>query len=392
MNEKLEQIEKEHKKRLKKIFCLRNRLLIWAALCGILLAFCIVPGGLQLFRNSIYSLLPTSPKTLELPADPYENGKMHGEKCKFAINLLCDVYLKRIVCRNSKDILMERSAAAEKLFGSIDPRWTEEIRGLSDGCGVNETELMLANSFLDIGLARIGCRQVVLDAKGIDPNQRQRLMHAHNLDWDNLGGVGNFLVTIFRKESGNGRFATVRMGFPGLIGALTIINEKGISLGFDQVGSAREESKMPIFIAMRNIAETCATFEDADKILINMPPGMPFCIVMADAKTGQAAVYERLRSAQIQRRKIVKGILTADNAPWVDRDMSLCSVDNVARELCKTTCDLDLMKSILRDKRVLLGCNIYSVIFDYNNNAFYLASGKIPAANGEYVKHILFEK
>ena len=48
------------------------------------------------------------------------------------------------------------------------------------------------------------------------------------------------------------------------------------------------------------------------------------------------------------------------------------------------------MKKILRNKQVLLGCNIYSVIFDYKNNAFYLASGKIPAANGKYRKFTLF--
>lgn len=392
MDEKLEQIKQKHKSRLKKIFSLRNRLMMWAGICGILLAFCIVPGGIPLLRNTIYSFLPISPKTLILPADPYKNGKIHGQKRKFSINLLCDMYLKRIVCWNRDDILKERSALAEKLFAAIDPRWTEEIRGLSDGCEVSKSELMLANSFLDIGQAHVGCRQVVLDAKGIDPKQPQRVMHAHNLDWDNLGGVGNFLVTIFRKEAGDGRFATVRMGFPGLIGALTIINEKGISLGFDQVGSAREESKMPIFIQMRNIAETCSNFAEADQILLNMPQGMPFCIVLVDAKTGQAAVYERLRSQEINKREIVKGVLTADNSTWFGRDMSGCSVDQVAREKSRTDCNPETMQSILRDNRVLLGCNIYSVIFDFSNNDFYLAAGKVPAANGKYVKYKLFEK
>jgi acyl-CoA:6-aminopenicillanic acid acyl transferase len=413
-------MEKEHtnnpankKSRLKHLFSTRNRTMVLAGICGILLAFCIVPGGIQLFRNTIYSILPTGPTTLNLPSAPYENGKKHGEECKFSINLLCDIYLKRIVCHNSDKRLKDGSAVAEKLFASINQRWTEEINGLSEGCGVEKGELMLANSFLDIGLARIGCRQIVLNAKGIDKKQPQRLMHAHNLDWDNLGGVGNFLVTIFRTKGSSKRFATVRMGFPGMLGALTIINGKGISLGFDQLGSARGETKMPIFIQMRNIAETCSTFEKANKMLMDMPEGMPFCIVMADAKTGQAAVYERLLKnhgqaptltsgteskvlipipTPIFRRNIKNGVLTADNASWCGNDMSLCTVDNVAREYCSKTCNLKLMKSILRDNRVLLGCNIYSVIFDYNKNTFYLASGKIPAAKGKYREFTLFEK
>lgn len=387
-----EQKPEKPKTRLQRIFCSRNRQIVLFLLLGTLLGFIIVPGGKTVLRNFLYSFLPTDPTFIELPADPYENGKTHGKECKFSIKLLCKIYLKKQVCRNDEKILEKQSGEAEDLFATIDQRWTEEIKGLSEGCKVDKGQLMLANSFLDIGLAKIGCRQVVLDSKGIDPASSQRLLHAHNLDWDNLGGVGNYLVTVFRKAGDEERFATVRMGFPGLIGALTIINEKGISLGFDQVGSATEECKMPIFIAMRDIAETCATFEDAEKRLLGMPQGMPFCILMADAKTGQAAVFERSRSQDVQMRKIRKGILTADNGTWCDRDMSFCTVDRVAREYATKSGDLDVMKKILRDKQVLLGCNIYSVIFDYQNNTFYLAAGKIPAAYGSYVKYELFKK
>lgn len=384
--------ESRAKKHLKRIFRRQNRILFLSGILGILLAFIFIPGGLTLLRNFIYSFLPTNPSNLVLPADPYKNGKKHGETCEFSINLLCDWYLKKIICHNRDDILKKQSEKAGELFAMIPKRWTEEIKGLSDGCGVDKEELMLANSFLDIGLYRIGCRQVTLDAQGIDPEQPQRLLHAHNLDWDNLGGVGNFLVTIFRKKRGNERFATVRMGFPGLIGALTIINEKGISLGFDQIGSAREESKMPVFIAMRDIAETCANFADARKRIIEMPQGMPFCIMMADAKTGEAAVFERSRGQTVNMRKIKHGVLTSDNSTWCGRDMSSCKVDRIARKFAEKTCNPEIMKKILRDEEVLLGCNIYSVIFDYHNNAFYLAAGKVPAANGEYIKYTLFEK
>ena len=392
MIKETKQKDEKPKSRIRRIFCRRNRLLVLFGLCGILLAFCIVPGGIPLLRNTIYSFLPTDPTILNLPADPYENGKLHGKTCKFSINLLCDIYLKKVVCRSSETILKKQSAKAEALFAIIDPRWTEEIKGLSEGCKKSKGELMLANSFLDIGLASMGCRQVVLDAKGIDHNQTQRLIHAHNLDWDNLGGVGNFMVTIFRTAGSKDRFATVRMGFPSMIGALTIINEKGISLGFDQVGSARKTSKMPVFIAMRDIAETCSSFEEAEKVILSMPQGMPFCIMMADAKTGQAAVFERQRDPKVNKRNIRNGVLASDNATWYGKDMDSCTVDRVARKYAEKSGDLKIMKSILRDNQVLLGCNIYSVIFDYSNNAFYLAAGKIPAANGEYVKYTLFEE
>ena len=369
----------------------RIRIVILSSLLLILLLICFTPGGPEFTRNLLYSLLDTSPTELKLPANSYESGRLHGEKRSFAITLLCDIYLKRIVCMNSSVILNKQKEKAEKLFSVIDKRWTDEARGIADGSGVDRGVIMLANSFLDIGGNAMGCREVVL-VSGNENGEDKRLLHAHNLDWNNLGGVGNFLVTIFRTDGGDGRYDTVRIGFPGLIGALTIINEKGISLGFNQLGHAQGESRMPVFIEMRNIAETCANFADAEKMVMDMPEGMPFCIVLSDAKLCRAAVFERLADGIVRKREIEDNIITADNCAWCGYNTSDAPVRREVLRIRKSgKSGVDLVKAVLRDSHVLLDCNIYSVIFDYKNNTFYLASGKIPAAKGEYRKFILFK-
>ena len=379
-----------HRKRLSRIFSTRHRTFALLVILFVLIVINFIPGGRIYFRNAVYSLLPSSPSELKLPSAPFENGKAHGASRSFSIRLLCRIYLKRIICRNSDEMLAQGSEKSAAIFGRIDRRWTDEAKGISEGSGVDLGTIMLANSFLDMGLWRIGCRQVVLDGAGIVPGSERRLMHAHNLDWDNLGGVGNFLVTIFRTSGGDGRLATVRIGFPGLIGALSIINEKGISMGFNQLGFAKSETQMPVFIAIREIAETCSCFDEAEQRILNMPPGMPFCIVLSDAQTGNAAVYERL-NIEVKKRSIIKGVLTADNSPWAGTDLSLSSVDAAARAIAsEAPCDHEMMQNILRDNRVLLACNIYSVIFDYSNNRFYLAAGKIPAASGKFQQYSLF--
>ena len=48
--------------------------------------------------------------------------------------------------------------------------------------------------------------------------------------------------------------------------------------------------------------------------------------------------------------------------------------------------------NVLRDPAVMMECNIYSIIFDYKDNCFYLSSGTVPAATDKYRKFILFEK
>jgi hypothetical protein len=149
---------------------------------------------------------------------------------------------------------------------------------------------------------------------------------------------------------------------------------------------------MPVFIRMREITETCATFANAREAVLEMPEGMPFFIVLADAKTGDASVFER-KAEKVTERPITAGVVAADNTSWHGSPESSCPAEAVARRISKNDkSQLSAMKSTLRDSKVLMGCNIYSVIFDFSNNAFYLASGEIPAATGKYRKFTLFEK
>jgi len=369
----------------KRIFCRRNRLIILISIVVLLLGIQLIPGGKATARFVIFKILPgASASTVSLHGTPAEMGTQHGKARSWSIALLMKIYVYRIICRGDEEKYRVRTATAEKLFKKIDPRWTTEISAAAKAAGVKSEAMMLGNTFLDLGLYLAGCRQLIV-------NTDKGLLHAHNLDWDNLAGVGNFLVTIFRTSAAPGRFATVYLGFPGMVGALDIINEHGIALSFNQIGVAKGKCDMPVFIKMRDIAERCDSFESAKKELLNMPPGMPFCIGLSDAKNGKSAVFERDRDNVVKQRSGHDSILTADNNLWCGEKMSgRCAVDDVARKI--KPADIEGMKKVLRDDKVLMECNIYSVIFDYRNNKFYLAAGNIPAAEDTYKEYELFSK
>ena len=375
-----------------------SRIAILLSIFSALLLLNLFPGCRSLFRNAIYSCLPTAPKTIELSGSPREMGVIHGKERSWAVGALCDIYIKGILCGGDESILKKREKAAVAVFDSIAPRWGEEIAGIAEGAGVDVDTLKFGNVFLDLGSCRAGCREVVAFGKASDGSTR--LLHAHNLDWDNLGGIGNFIVTIFRAEASEGRFATVRMGFPGMVGALTIINEKGVSLGFNQLGLSNGDMEgAPVFVALRDIAETCADFDAAEKRILSLPKGMPFCIVLADAVNAKAAVYERWTNGTlVSKRSAVDGVVAADNSPWCGSGMAGCPVDAVARSAgifsggVSGDVPVERLKGVLRDPRVLLECDIYSVIFDYARNRMYLAAGRVPAARGEYFEYDLFDK
>ena len=357
-----------------------------AILSGILAALAItvaIPGGSEKFRDAAASIIPSpSPNIIDLPANPSEMGKAHGRSFPIAVRLLESMYIKRIICGGNDKNFSEYTEKAAGLFAKIDSRWTSEIRGLAQAAGADEKSLMLGNCFLDMGITGTACRQLVIS------NEKLHL-HAHNLDWDNLGGFANYLVTAFRTSGGEGRLATVYFGFPGMIGALDVINEKGISLSFNQVANSKGTDTLPIFMKMREIAEKCPDFERAKKEIVSMAPGMPFCIGLSDAESGKASVFERDIDMRIKERPMTKGILSADNNLWANRSMKgSCRIDDAAR--MEKPNSIKGVEKILRREDVMMECNIYSLILDYRNNSFYLASGKVPAALHEYRKYTLF--
>ena len=370
---------------INRIFGSKRRMIIYLTIILILTAICAIPNGRETFQRGAMSLLPTpSPAIINLAGTPEEMGRIHGNAFKYSLKALEKIYIKLIICGNSSDRLNDYCAKAKEIFARINPRWTQEIKAVAAASGTDPEALMLGNTFLDIGISSAGCRMLIVFDETM-------LLHAHNLDWDNLGGIGNYLITIFRTEGGKDRFSTVHIGFPGMIGALDIINEKGIALSFNQVGFARDKCEMPVFIKMREIAEKCATFEEARKAIMTMPQGMPFCIGLSDARTGQAAIFERDGKTDIKRRNANDGILTADNSLWYGVKMQArCILDDTARKVDPDK--VEDLKTILRHKSVMLSCNIYSVIFDYKHNKLYLASGKIPAAEGRYREFELFDR
>lgn len=360
-----------------------TRLFILSGILAALVITMTIPGGSEKFRDAVAFIIPSpSPNIIELPANPSEMGKAHGKSFPIAVKLLESMYIKRIICGGNDKNFSEYTGKAAGLFAKIDPRWTSEISSLAQAAGADEKSLMLGNCFLDMGITGTACRQLIVS------NEKLHL-HAHNLDWDNLGGFANYLVTAFRTSRGDGKFATVYFGFPGMIGALDIINEKGVSLSFNQVANSKGTDTLPVFMKMREIAEKCPDFESAKKEIVSMTPGMPFCIGLSDAASGNASVFERDIDMRIKERLMTKGILSADNNLWANRNMKgSCRIDDAARS--KNPHSVNGVKEILRREDVMMECNIYSLILDFRNNAFYLASGKVPAALHEYRKYKLF--
>ncbi len=187
-----------------------TRRLTYAVRLFILLAAGVVAG-----------LIWYKPSAIEvaLAGDSRELGASYGRKLRTPIRLLTRFYLDRIVCRGDPNLIEGSRAAALRSLPNWPDRYREELIATAAAARLPVSALAFGNTLLDLGMARAGCRSVVL-------SQTNTVFHAHNLDWDNLGGLARWVTGIVRRRPTDGRLATVSVGFPGMIGALDIINEK----------------------------------------------------------------------------------------------------------------------------------------------------------------------
>lgn len=298
----------------------------------------------------------------------------------FRIKLLAGLYLHRIVCQNDRSLIQTRQKKALEATRYWPTNYQEELISLANATGVSSADLAYANSLLDIGNVQAGCRSAVITSTNLH-------LHAHNLDWDSLGGLGRWTTCIVRRKPSDGKFRTVSVGFPGLIGCLDVINEKGLALSFNQLGTGRGCSNEPVWIMIRRIAETCASLEGARKELLKAPPGMPFIITVSDAANRTGTVFERSR-VSISERPVTNGWVAACNTPQDSKSGGTRLDQIVSGSRISSVSDL---KKVMAHPDVLMGCNIYSIVFDFPHNQLYIASGQVPAAAEPFRKFKLFE-
>jgi hypothetical protein len=119
-------------------------------------------------------------------------------------------------------------------------------------------------------------------------------LFGRNVDLPPFGPLPFYtLVAVYRPE-GKRAFASVT--YPGQVGVLTGINDKGLALADLTVNDASDGSPrldptgIPYALAMRRVLEECATVDEAEKLLRSLKRTVRQNIAICDANRG--AVFE----------------------------------------------------------------------------------------------------
>ena len=171
------------------------------------------------------------------------------------------------------------------MFKQFPAAYAKELEAIVKGSGGERDLVIAGNTFFDIKKV-VACSAVLVDktrAKNGSP------ILARNLDYPSLGYIHEYsLVTIYRPK---GKFAFATVGFPGLVGVLSGMNEHGLALGVLEVfdvksGKTHYNAKgIPYGLNLRTLLEECKTIDEAKKKLEKLARTTTINVAIADKKS-----------------------------------------------------------------------------------------------------------
>jgi isopenicillin-N N-acyltransferase-like protein len=222
---------------------------------------------------------------VELRGSASQLGQQHGQQMSAAIHQLFEKYLLVYVGSGAKRFI---ALSAANLFeDQLRPEHRDEVHALASQINIDERETMLGQCFLDLAQMS-ACSTITLPASA-SPDHVARF--GRNLDFWSLN-VADKYTTLFIVHPDDGRYAFAAVGWPGMIGVLSGMNEHGLCVANMEVPrSPRLPTAMPYTLLYRTVLERCRTTQEAVGLLEKTPRETANNLMLMDA-AGTRAVVE----------------------------------------------------------------------------------------------------
>ncbi|MFO1021763.1 MAG: C45 family peptidase [Planctomycetales bacterium] len=155
---------------------------------------------------------------------PYEMGRRLGELVKEDANKFINIFMKSVQTAEPQRFSDANLSAAWKTISKYtDPRFQEELKGLSEGAGIPLDLLQRAHMVPAIG--DFSCSSI---AAWGTATKNGHLYQTRNLDWDMHVSAQNYpCIVVYIPDQG---IPHVNITFAGSIGSNTGMNAQGIVL------------------------------------------------------------------------------------------------------------------------------------------------------------------
>jgi hypothetical protein len=241
---------------------------------------------------------------------PEEIGSAIGTLTKPAADGLFG-YFDDLLKRAHLDILWPGLVkTSEGMLARFPPSHRAELEAGIKASGMPRDKVIVANCLWDI--KKLGCSTLFVAA---DRSTTGQPLLGRNLDFPTLGVLQRYgLVIVFRPA---GKRAVASIGFPGLVGVLSGMNDAGLTVATLDVRSTGDGappfdlSGTPLILTFRRILEECTTVAEAETLLKSVKRTTLMNLAVCDA-AGTGVVFE-LTPKSVGVRKPEDGLCTCTN-------------------------------------------------------------------------------
>jgi hypothetical protein len=186
------------------------------------------------------------------------------------------------------------------MFGHFPTPSRQELEAFVKSSRFEREKVVVANTMFDIKKL-FGCSALLVDGSR---SQTAGPLLGRNLDYPSLGYAQEYtLVTVYHPVD---KHAFASIGFPGLVGCLSGMNDAGLALGVLESYAVKEPLKrfnasgIPYALCYRRLLEECTTIEEAEKLLKSLPRTTITNLAICDKQGG--AIFEVTPERVVVRR------------------------------------------------------------------------------------------
>jgi isopenicillin-N N-acyltransferase-like protein len=199
--------------------------------------------------------------------------------------------------------------AGKTLVMQAPERHQQELAAIAKHSDLSSDKLAVGNTLLE--LRRLGCSAIVVEpARSATGGP----IFGRNFDFLTLGELDQYsMVIVYRPE---GKHAFESVGFPGMVGAISGMNDAGLAVGTLDVEQSADGSRkfnptgVPLAFVFRRILEECTTVDEAEALLKSIKPTTWMNLTVCDRDGG--ATFE-ITPDHIGRRDDEDGLVRCTN-------------------------------------------------------------------------------
>ena len=328
----------------------------------------------------------TSPATQPLSLSPVpilqlrgtgaEMGEQQGRALRDAIRQLHQQYLGNLLRTDGQRFAALAGAAIFE--AELTPEYRAEVHALALSTDLDERQVMLAQCFLDL-TAMTACSTVALPASAA-PDGIPRM--GRNLDFPSFDVADKASIILIYHPTG--KFAFASIAWPGMIGVLSGMNQRGLCLANMEVNrNPRWPSALPYSLLYRSILEQCSTVNEALALLEKSPRQTANNLMLMDSQGNRAVAEITPEAVHVRSAPPTQALICTNHQRGDDLDTpGRCWRYDLLHDQAKTefgTIAIDQIKRMLAT--VAQGdMTMQSMIFEPGDCVLYLSTGKEAAA------------